>query len=84
MAGGIGLAPLRGAIEEMVAARRPASLVESSCSVGAREPDQLVFLDDLAAWERAGVAVLSHRRSPRARVEWSRRTRHDAARWRRL
>lgn len=56
VAGGIGLAPLRGAIEEMVASPREFGRV--FVLVGAREPSQLVFLDDLAAWERAGVAVL--------------------------
>ena len=58
VAGGIGLAPLRGAIEELVAARAR-ELGRVFVLVGAREPSQLVFFDDLAAWERAGVAVSS-------------------------
>ncbi len=57
VAGGIGLAPLRGAIEEMVASQRQGS-GRVFVLVGAREPSQLVFLDDLAAWEEAGVVVL--------------------------
>lgn len=56
VAGGIGLAPLRGAIEELVAARRKGS-GRVFVLVGAREPAQLVFLDDLAAWEAAGVVL---------------------------
>jgi NAD(P)H-flavin reductase len=58
VAGGIGLAPLRGAIEELVAARRNGS-GRVFVLVGAREPDQLVFLGDLAKWENEGVVVLS-------------------------
>ena len=58
VAGGIGLAPLRGAIEELVAARRNGA-GRVFVLVGAREPDQFVFVDDLAAWEQDGVAVLS-------------------------
>lgn len=58
VAGGIGLAPLRGAIEELVAARRNGA-GRVFVLVGAREPDQFVFVDDLAAWEKDGVAVLS-------------------------
>jgi anaerobic sulfite reductase subunit B len=58
VAGGIGLAPLRGAIEELVAAQGQGS-GRVFVLVGAREPAQRVFLDDLAAWEAAGVIVLS-------------------------
>ena len=56
MAGGIGLAPLRGAIIDLVArhrARRGRVLVLA----GARSPDQILFPDDLWAWERAGAHV---------------------------
>ncbi len=56
VAGGIGLAPLRGAIEELVAARSEGA-GRVFVLVGAREPAQLVFVDDLAAWEEAGVVV---------------------------
>jgi NAD(P)H-flavin reductase len=58
VAGGIGLAPLRGAIEELIAARSKGS-GRVFVLVGAREPAQLVFLDDLAAWEDAGAVVLT-------------------------
>ncbi len=58
VAGGIGLAPLRGAIEELVAARE-SSGGRVFVLVGAREPAQLVFVDDLAAWEGAGAVVLT-------------------------
>jgi anaerobic sulfite reductase subunit B len=57
VAGGIGLAPLRGAVEELVAAQREGA-GRVFVLVGAREPGQMVFLDDLAAWEKAGVVVL--------------------------
>ncbi len=58
VAGGIGLAPLRGAVEELVAARSDGA-GQVFVLVGAREPDQLVFLDDMAKWEKAGAVVLS-------------------------
>ncbi|HTT86556.1 MAG TPA: FAD/NAD(P)-binding protein [Acidimicrobiales bacterium] len=59
VAGGIGLAPLRGAVYELLArvdrgdgrSRRVVVLV------GAREPDQIIFGDDLAAWARMGAQV---------------------------
>lgn len=57
IAGGIGLAPLRGAVHELVArAREGAGRV--FVLVGAREPAQIVFGDDLATWERDGARVL--------------------------
>ena len=58
VAGGIGLAPLRGAVEELAAARHSGA-GRVFVLVGAREPDQLVFLDDMAKWEKKGVVVLS-------------------------
>ncbi len=57
VAGGIGLAPLRGAIEELVTARREGG-GRVFVLVGAREPDQLVFLDDLSRWEKSGAVIL--------------------------
>ncbi len=58
VAGGIGLAPLRGAIEELVAARaRGGGRV--FVLVGAREPAQLIFNEDAARWAREGVVVLT-------------------------
>ena len=56
MAGGIGLAPLRGAIIELVA-RQQAGLGRVLVLAGARAPDQILFADDLRAWERAGAHV---------------------------
>jgi NAD(P)H-flavin reductase len=58
VAGGIGLAPLRGAVERLVAGLGsgdgPARLF---VLVGARSPDQIVFGDDLERWRRAGADV---------------------------
>jgi NAD(P)H-flavin reductase len=56
VAGGIGLAPLRGALYEFVAAARGAGRV--FILVGGRNPDQIIFHDDLAAWERDGATVM--------------------------
>ena len=56
IAGGIGLAPLRGAVTELVASASSAARVY--VLVGARDPSQIAFRDDLAAWERAGAHVL--------------------------
>lgn len=56
VAGGIGLAPLRGALHELVAlARRGGGRV--FVLVGARTPDQVVFAEDLDAWTAAGAHV---------------------------
>ena len=55
MAGGLGLAPLRLAIESMVSGRigqRSLTLL-----VGARQPNQVLYADQLNAWEAAGVVV---------------------------
>ncbi len=68
VAGGIGLAPLRGAVEELGAARRNGA-GRVFVLVGAREPSQLVFLDDMATWEREGVTVL--RTVDRSAPGWS-------------
>jgi anaerobic sulfite reductase subunit B len=57
MAGGIGLAPLRGAVHELVARAREGG-GRVFVLVGAREPAQIVFNEDLAAWERDGARVL--------------------------
>ena len=56
MAGGIGLAPLRGAVEHLVARHR-AGRGGVSVLAGARSPDQILFREDLEAWERAGAHV---------------------------
>lgn len=53
MAGGLGLAPLRLAIDALTSgAARSVSVV-----VGAREPAQLLYPDDLDRWRRAGAAI---------------------------
>jgi NAD(P)H-flavin reductase len=56
VAGGIGLAPLRGAVWELMAthaadARRRVVLV------GARSPNQVIFGEDIEAWRSAGAEV---------------------------
>jgi anaerobic sulfite reductase subunit B len=60
VAGGIGLAPLRGAVEAL-AVRRGGEGARRGGQVavvlGARAPDQMVFADDLARWRDAGVHV---------------------------
>lgn len=56
--GGIGLAPLRGAVVDLAAA-----LSERTGGgrvvllIGARSPDQLIYLDDVARWTSLGVEV---------------------------
>jgi NAD(P)H-flavin reductase len=54
--GGIGLAPLRGAIDELVA-RSSGERGRVFVMVGAREPQQIIFGDDLERWARAGAHV---------------------------
>ncbi len=56
VAGGIGLAPLRGAIHELVA-RRDAQGGRVFVIVGARDPSQIIFREDLETWARAGAQV---------------------------
>ena len=56
MAGGIGLAPLRGAVRSLVE-RQQAGRGRVFVLVGARSPDQILFHDDLQAWVQAGVYV---------------------------
>jgi len=53
VAGGIGLAPLRGALCDL--ARRPGGRL--FVAVGARSPDQVIYGPDLEAWARAGASV---------------------------
>lgn len=52
--GGIGLAPLRGAVNQLVAAGQQRRVF---VMVGARAPGQVIFGDDLDAWSRGGVHV---------------------------
>jgi NAD(P)H-flavin reductase len=56
MAGGIGLAPLRGAVSDLVA-RQLAGDGRVFVLAGCRSPDEILFRDDLRAWERAGIYV---------------------------
>jgi anaerobic sulfite reductase subunit B len=56
VAGGIGLAPLRGAIEALVGRMRGGH-GRLFVAVGARQPDQLIFEEDLERWSRSGAAV---------------------------
>jgi len=56
VAGGIGLAPLRGAVNELVAHSREGG-GRLFVFAGAREPSQIVFQEDLDAWARSGASV---------------------------
>ena len=67
VAGGIGLAPLRGAVRQMIGSASAAPPELSSVPaqrsgrlivlVGARMPDQIVFGEDLERWREAGAEV---------------------------
>lgn len=56
MAGGIGLAPLRGAVRDLVS-RQEAGRGRVFVLAGARSPDQILFAEELDAWRRSGVHV---------------------------
>lgn len=56
VAGGIGLAPLRPAVLEVLAEREQYRRVV--VLYGTRSPEDLLFADELSAWERHGVEVL--------------------------
>ncbi len=56
VAGGIGLAPLRGAVSELVTASR-AGGPRLHVLIGARQPDQIIFSEDMRAWAAAGARV---------------------------
>ncbi|MGD0882973.1 MAG: oxidoreductase, partial [Acidimicrobiales bacterium] len=56
VAGGIGLAPLRGAVRDLVA-RQEAGRGRVFVVAGARSPDQVLYADDLEAWRRSGCSV---------------------------
>jgi NAD(P)H-flavin reductase len=58
VAGGIGLAPLRGAIFELLEACRSGA-GRVFVLVGARDPSQIVFSEDLESWSRDGVHVMT-------------------------
>jgi len=58
VAGGIGLAPLRGAIELLLErVGLPAGPRKVVVLVGARTPDQLIFRSDLETWSSLGAEV---------------------------
>jgi NAD(P)H-flavin reductase len=70
VAGGIGLAPLRPAMVALV--RDPDRFGAITLLVGARDPDELLYLEDLDAWgatPHAHVAVTVDRASPDWRGE---------------
>jgi len=54
VAGGIGLAPLRSAVRDLVE-RQQRGEVRLFVLVGARSPDQIVFAEDVAAWRAAAA-----------------------------
>ncbi|MGA2837087.1 MAG: FAD/NAD(P)-binding protein [Acidimicrobiales bacterium] len=56
VAGGIGLAPLRGAVRDLVA-REAAGRGRVLVVAGARSPDQVLYADDLDSWRRSGSSV---------------------------
>jgi len=60
IAGGIGLAPLRGAVEQMVSRARGGGegAPRLHLFVGAREPAQIMYSDDMRRWQDAGAEVL--------------------------
>lgn len=55
VAGGLGLAPLRMAVDDLVGGEAPAARV--TLVVGARAPDQLLYRDAIREWEAARVHV---------------------------
>jgi len=57
VAGGIGLAPLRGAVGELVRREREGR-GRVFVVAGARSPDQVLYADDLDRWRRAGSSVV--------------------------
>ncbi len=66
VAGGIGLAPLRSAIDEIIANRSCYGQVSLLC--GAREPDSLLFSRQFTNWTNHGVVV--HTTVDRASEGW--------------
>lgn len=59
MAGGLGLAPLRLALDALASELDDPDpgVGRVSLLLGAREPGQILYSDDIARWERAGIAV---------------------------
>ncbi|MHB1504750.1 MAG: FAD/NAD(P)-binding protein [Acidimicrobiales bacterium] len=56
VAGGIGLAPLRGAVEDLVE-RQARGEGRVFIFAGARSPDQIVFREDLVEWRSRGAVA---------------------------
>ncbi|MEQ9078940.1 MAG: 4Fe-4S dicluster domain-containing protein [Sandaracinaceae bacterium] len=67
IAGGIGLAPLRAAIRHMLADR--ARFPEVHLVYGARTPDDVLYGEELARWEGAGLRL--HLTVDQAPPEWT-------------
>jgi anaerobic sulfite reductase subunit B len=60
VAGGLGLAPLRMAIGELVAGlRTPSGPRAVTVLLGARDPAQLLFVDEYEAWRADGAEVMA-------------------------
>ncbi len=55
VAGGIGLAPLRLAVNRLIAKRDSYRAV--ALLYGARSPDEMLFFDELQSWREAGIDV---------------------------
>ena len=55
-AGGLGVAPLRAAIHELV--RRRADFGHVIAVIGARSPELLLYADEYARWRNAGIRVV--------------------------
>lgn len=67
VAGGIGLAPLRPVIYELL--RRRADFGRITLIYGARTPETLLYPTEYAAWEQGGIAILTT--VDRAAPDWS-------------
>ncbi len=57
VAGGIGLAPLRGVIVRLVAGLSNKRAGKVVVLVGARTPDQLIYGDEIETWRKQGASV---------------------------
>jgi NAD(P)H-flavin reductase len=68
VAGGLGLAPVRPVIEEILAHRDRFGQV--AVLIGARSPDDLLFVDDVSTW-RAGSEVDVEVTVDHARSDWT-------------
>lgn len=67
VAGGIGLAPVRPILYELL--RRRSEFGNVTLIYGARTPETLLYRDEYAAWESGGIRVLST--VDRAPADWS-------------